>query len=251
MEEQTIKFLNKVFMLAAILVLGILVFFVGQIFYQFQVLDQQNMNQITVSGEGKIYAKPDIALVSLGVETTGLTTADVIKKNTDKMNAVIQAVKDQGVEEKDIQTTNYSLSPLYNWTEAAGRIFQGYTLTQNLQVKIRDFTKVGDILQNAVSKGANLASNLQFTIEDPEQYKQEARQKAVEQAKEKAKNLAQASGISLGKIVNVYENYAYPMYESKALGLGGGAISSVAPSPTIEPGQSEIAVTINLTYRVK
>lgn len=249
MEEQTLKFLNKALGIATILVLGILVFFVGQMFYQFRALDQQNMNQITVSGEGKVYAKPDIALVSLGVETTGLTTSDVISKNTAKMNAVIQAVKDSGVEQKDIQTTNYNLAPLYNWTEAAGRVFQGYTLTQNLQVKIRDFSKVGDILQQAVVKGANLTSNLQFTIEDPEQYKQEARQKAVEQAKEKADNLASASGITLGKLINVYENYVYPMYESaKAVGLGGGG---VVPSPTIEPGQNEISITVNLTYRVK
>jgi uncharacterized protein YggE len=103
---------DRFFMLIAILVLGILIYFVGQMVYQFKYLDQQTINQITVSGEGKAYVKPDIAKVSLGVETTGLTTAEVIEKNTAKMNAVIKAVKDQGVEEKDIQTANYSLSPL-------------------------------------------------------------------------------------------------------------------------------------------
>jgi len=249
MEEQTTKIFNKLSVSFGLLVLGLLVFLAGQMFYSFKALDQQNMNQITVSGQGKVYAKPDIALVSLGVETTGLTTADVISKNTEKMNAVVQAVKDAGVEEKDIQTTNYNLAPLYNWTEGAGRIFQGYTLTQNLQVKIRDFTKVGKILQDAVAKGANLTSNLQFTIENPEQFKQEARAKAIEQAKQNAQNLASSSGINLGKLVNVYENYAYPMYEtSKAVGLGG---AGMAPSPTIEPGQSEISITVNLTYRVR
>lgn len=251
MDEQITKLLNKAVWVAAILVLGVLIYFAGQMTYQFKMLDQQNMNQITVSGEGKVYAKPDIALVGLGVTTTGLTTADVITKNTDKMNAVIQAVKDQGVEEKDIQTTNYSLAPLYNYTEAAGRVFQGYTLEQDLQVKIRDFDKVGDILQKAVAEGANLTSNLQFTIENPEQYRQEARTKAIEQAKQNAQNLADSSGITLGKLVNIYENYAYPIYSAtKAVGMGGG-IAESAPSPVIQPGQTEIDITVNLTYRVK
>jgi uncharacterized protein YggE len=219
--------------------------------YQTRFLDQQNSSQVTVQGEGKVYVRPDIALVSLGVKTEGKTTADAITENSEKMNAVIKAVKDSGVDEKDIQTTNYSLSPLYNYTEAAGRIFQGYTLYQELQVKIRDFSKVGDILQKAVAQGANLTSNLQFTIENPEQYKQEARAKAIEQAKANAKNLEKTSGIKLGKLINVYENYVYPMmYDSKAVGIGGG-IEESAPSPVIQPGQTEINVTINLTYRVR
>src|SRR3989344_5564142 len=248
MEEQTIKILNKFAASFGLLVLGLLVFFAAYIVYQFKFLDQQNINQITVSGEGKVYVKPDIALVNLGVTTTGLTTADVIKKNTEKMNAVIKAVKDAGVEEKDIKTTNYSLSPLYNYTEAAGRVFQGYTLDQSIEVKIRDFAKVGDILQQAVAKGANLTNNLQFTIENPEQFKQEARANAVEQAKEKAKNLAEASGIVLGRLVNINESfYPYPLYE-RAIGLGGGVMES---APSIQSGQTEITVTVNLTYRVK
>ena len=113
MEEQTIKFLNKTFTLAAVLVVGVLVFFVGQMLYQSRLLDQQNSNQVTVSGEGKVYAKPDVALISLGVTTQAATVADVTKGNTDKMNAVIAAVKALKIDEKDIQTTNYSLTPVY------------------------------------------------------------------------------------------------------------------------------------------
>ena len=252
MEDQTIKFLNKVFTLAAVLVLAVLVYFVGQMIYQFKVLDNQIMNQISVSGEGKVYAKPDVAVVDLGVTTQGNTTADVIKINTDKMNAVIQAIKDSDVDEKDITSTTYNLSPLYNYTEAVGRVFEGYTLDQNIEVKIRDFTKIGDILSMATAKGANLANDLQFTIDNPEQFKDEARAKAIEQAKANAQNLAKSSGIKLGKLINVYENYnSYPMmYNSKAIRLGDGVAES-APVPTIQPGQQEVNITINLTYQVR
>jgi uncharacterized protein YggE len=82
MEEQTIKFLNKTFTLAAVLIVGVLVFFVGEMIYQNKALDQQNTYQITVSGEGKVYAKPDVAIVSFGVTTDGTTVAEVTKNNT-------------------------------------------------------------------------------------------------------------------------------------------------------------------------
>lgn len=253
MEEQVAKLLNKLYVLAAILVIGVLVFFAGQMIFQNRSLDQQNVDQVTVSGQGKVYVKPDIALVNLGVRTEGQTTQDVIGRNTDKMNAVIKAIKDMGVEEKDIQTTNYYLAPLYNYTEAAGRVFQGYELQQSLEVKIRDFAKVGEIMQKATAAGSNLTSNLQFTIEDPQQYKEEARAKAIAQAKSSAENLAKVSGLRLGKIVNVYENYSYPIsYATKeGYGIGGGAMDSAAPAPVIQPGQQEVQITINLVYEVR
>ena len=250
MEEQTVKFLNKSFMLAAILIVGVLVFFVGQMVYQYKLLEQQNVNQVTVSGEGKVYAKPDVAIVSLGVTIQGLTVTDVTIKNTDKMNAVIEAIKNLKIDEKDIQTTNYNLTPLYNWTEQQGRIFQGYTLDQNVQVKIRDFTKIGDVLSGATTKGANLVGDLQFTIDNPEQFKEQARAKAIAQAKANAQNLAKESGVKLGKLINVYESSSpYPvMYNSMAK---GGGVAESALVPVIQPGQQEIDITINLTYQVK
>lgn len=251
MDEQTAKFLNKTFMLAAVLVVGVLVFFVGQMFYQQKSLDQQNNYQITVSGEGKVYAKPDVALISLGVTTTGLTVADVTTKNTDKMSAVIDAIKNLKIDEKDIQTTNYNLTPLYNWAEKGGRIFQGYTLDQNIKVKIKDFTKIGDLLSQATMKGANLVGDLQFTIDNPEQFKEQARAKAIAQAKANARNLAKESGVSLGKLINVYENSnPYPIMYDSAKAMGAGVAGSV-PAPVIQPGQQEIDVTINLTYQVR
>ncbi len=252
MEEQITKFLNKTFILVAILVAGILIFLFAAIGYQQRSLDQQNSNQITVSGEGKVYAKPDVAIVSLGVTTQASTVADVTKNNTDKMNAVIDAVKALKIDEKDIQTTNYSLTPLYNYTSKLGRIFQGYTLEQDIQVKIRDFTKIGDVLSQGTEKGANLVGDLQFTIDNPEQFREQARAKAIEQAKANAQNLSKESGVNLGKLINVYENnYTnYPIAYSKASGLGGAALES-APVPTVQPGQQEIDVTVNLTYQVK
>jgi uncharacterized protein YggE len=268
MQGETIKLLNKTFMLAAVLIAGVLVFFVGEMLIQQKYLDQQNTYQITVSGEGKIYAKPDVAITNLGVTTTAATVADVTKTNTDKMNAVIDALKALKIDEKDIQTTNYNLTPVYEnysipsavpmmYPTASGSMVRtgttvtGYRLEQDVQVKIRDFTKVGDILSQATAKGANVVSDLQFTIDNPEQFKDQARVKAIAQAKTNAQNLAKESGVKLGKIINVYENYVYPMYNStKSVSMGAG-VPEAAPVPVIQPGQQEIDVTINLTYQVR
>ena len=262
MEEQTMKLLNKTFMLAAILVVGVLVFFVGQMVYQSQILDQQNANQITVTGSGKIYAKPDVAVISLGVTAEASTVAEVTKANTEKMNAVIAAVKALNVDEKDIQTTNYNLTPNYDIqpmvyssyypVKTTNKII-GYTLQQNIQVKIREnnFEKIGDILAKTTTAGANLVGDLQFTIDNPEKFRDQARAKAIAEAKTNASNLAKESGIKLGKLINVFEGYnSYPVMYSSAKAMGAGADSAV-PVPTIQPGQQEIDVSINLTYKVK
>lgn len=107
-------------------------------------------------------------------------------------------------------------------------------------------------MSQATASGANLVGQLQFTIDNPEQFKEQARAQAIAQAKSNAQNLAKASGVNLGKIINVYENnYVTPMiYNSAPKGMGGGVAES-APSPVVQPGQQEIDVTINLTYQVR
>jgi uncharacterized protein YggE len=263
MEEITVKFLKKTFMLVSILVVVLILFLFELMGYQQKMLDQQNQNQITVSGEGKVYAKPDVAIVSLGVTVQGKTVADVTKLGTDKMNAVIAVIKALKIDEKDIQTTNYSLTPTYensvtpvasmmypSGTVTNSSILSGYSLDQNVQVKIRDFTKIGDVLSQATASGANLVGDLQFTIDNPEQFKEQARATAIKDAKTNAQNLAKESGINLGKIINVYEGYnSSPVMYDSAKVMSAGASSS-APVPTIQPGQQEVDVTINLTYKV-
>jgi len=248
MEEQTIKFLDKLFKLLIILVAGILLFLASQIIFQSKLLEQQSGNQFTVSGQGRVYVKPDVAIVNLGVKTEASTVDQVTKNNTEKINAIIQAIKDLGIDEKDIQTTNYNLSPLYNWTEVNGRVFEGYVLNQNISVKIKDFTKIGDVLAQSTSKGANQVDNLQFTIDNPEELRNQAKAKAIEQAKANAESLAKASGIRLGELINIYETYDSPVSYKMAEGMGG---SDMIITPNIQPGQQEIVVTINLTYRIK
>lgn len=243
---------NRLFIVFAILLIGVLGFWATKVFIDFQGLPDNYPREITISGEGRVFAVPDIALIQFGVVSEGTKIGDIVKENTEKMNSILKEIKDLGIEEKDIKTTTYSLSPRYEWTEDGKRVFKGYTLTQEIRVKIRNFEKIGEALEKATEKGANLVGDLQFSIDDPEKVRQEARKEAIEKAKIKAVQLSQDSGLKLVKLVNIYEDY-YPRtlsdtYYKSLEGMGGGEI---AAPPEIQPGEQEVTVTIYLTYRVR
>jgi len=234
----------------AIGVVGYLALDIG--IYTFVTVPNSNTKQIVVSGEGKSYVKPDVAIITLGVKTEAKKSNDAVSQNNDKMNVIIKAVKDLGIDAKDIQTTSYNLYPVYNYTEREGSILTGYSLDQQITVKVRNFDKISSVLDAATVNGANNVGNLQITVDDPEVAKAEARKNAIEQAKQKAIEMAKNSGLNLGKIIDVQEsNYYYPTpmsYDSavgatkQASGLGGGA--------DIQTGQEEVKITISLTYKV-
>ena len=212
---------------------------------------QEPAHIITVSAEGKVKMVPDLAIIQIGVETIKSTAADSQKENTIKMNAVIDAIKNKGVDKKDIQTTNYNLQALYDYTNS-GRVFKGYQTNQNVTVKIRNLDKVGEILEAVNTAGANQIGGIQFTFDDPENFKVQADQQAITKAKEKAKILAASANIKLGKIISLSEysssNSIQPYYALDKAGMGG---AESAPTATIEAGQSEITAQITLTFEIK
>ena len=242
---------NRFFKLVVVFLIILGVYLLGNLFYSFANLPQNAPHDFSVSGQGKAYIKPDIAVVTLGVKTDGLKSNDVVTQNNEKMNAITKAIKDAGVDEKDIQTTSYNLYPTYNWTQAKGQQFSGYSLDQQVTVKIRNFDKINDVLDGATSNGATNVSNLQFTVDNPEKAVSEARGKAIEQAKQKAQDIAKSAGLSLLKLVNITENYnnnpPQPLY-----GMGAGANDkAMSVAPQIQTGQQEVDVTVNLIYRVR
>lgn len=240
---------NKVFILSSVLVLVVAVFLMGFLMYSFQSLPQNAPQDITVSGTGKAYIKPDIANVNLGVTTNATKSQDTVNQNNEKMNAIILAVKKLGVEDKDIQTTLYNLSPVYDYTQYGSK-FKGYSLNQQITVKIRNFDKINDILDAATTNGATNVGDLQFTVDNMDKVRADARTKAIADAKQKAQALASESGLKLVKLVNIsesnYGNYPQPLY---GMGVAKEISSSVAPS--VQTGQMEIDSTISLTYKVK
>ena len=263
MNIQTIKKIikSKMSLLNYLLILLNILFLVLIISLGVDVFNKVNMesgNTISVSATGEVYAIPDLALTALSVITEAKTATQAIAQNAEKMNEVIDYVKKQGVDDRDIKTTSFNIYPRYEWQEkedcvppcpSGKRVLIGYEIHQSLQIKIRDLEKIGEILEGAVNRGVNQVSNLQFTIDDQDELKNQARNQAIQEAKDKAKTLASQLGIKLVRIANFSELAAFPRYYSleaeESMGKGGGE------APQIEAGENKISVTVSITYEIK
>jgi uncharacterized protein YggE len=215
----------------------------------------ETRNTITVSGKGEVYAKPDLALTTFSVVTDKKTVAEAISENAKKMNAVIDFIKKQGVEDKDLKTVNFNISPRYEWYDVTQfypqgrRVLVGYEVQQSLEVKIRDMDKIGSIIQGATDSGANEVGDLQFTIDNQDELKKQAGGEAIEKAKNKAEELASQLGVRLVRITNFSESGVVPYYGlmKEAVGMGG---SEEAAAPAIETGENKIEVDVTITYEI-
>ncbi len=223
---------------------------VGPISFSVSSVSTTKTDIFSVSGEGKAIVKPDIALVNVGIEANGATVKETQNQINTVINKVSTALKGLGIAEKDIKTVNYSINPNYDWGSGRQRII-GYHANTTLEVKVRDIDKANEVIDSATASGANQIGNITFDVEDKTKAEAEARQQAVDEAKKKAGEIAKASGLKLGKIINYSEGSSglpVPMVrESMKLGLGGGA----APTTDIQPGSSEIRIVVNLSYQLE
>jgi len=209
-------------------------------------------NTVSFTGEGKVVAKPDIAIVNLSIVTEGATSKIAQDANSQKSNALTDFLKQNGIEDKDIRTSSYNITPTYTYPQFNVPRISGYSVNQTVEVKIRNLDNVNKILDGVVSAGVNQVNGLQFTIDDMEKLKNEAREKAVNDAKNKAEQLENQIGVDLGKIVNFQENiggFPTPIYYSmdkiEIGGRGGGG------GPSVPAGENEIIVNISITYQIR
>lgn len=210
---------------------------------------------ITVSGDGRVFTMPDIAQVSFGIQTGRVQSADAaMEKLSTGMKKVLDAVKAEGVDDKDIQTESFYLNPVYDWTDN-GQVFRGFEASQSVRVKVRELDKASDVLGAATSAGANQAGGVNFTVDDPDEKRAEARAMAIDEAKQKARELARQLGVSLGDITGFNENgggYPVPMMmRSEAYGIGGGSDEAVKLATPLPAGEQEINVSVSITYEIK
>lgn len=220
-------------------------------FQQYNYIGKTGRDTITIEGTGKVTAKPDVAEIALGVTTEGAAVKDIQEQNSKKMNAIIAAVKDLGVKSEDIQTQQYSVSPRYNWDNGKQTLL-GYTITQQVSVKVRDLDKAGTVLAKAGELGANQMGSIQFVIDNPDALEAQARGKAIEDAKTKAEALAGQLGMTVVRVVSFSESgngYFPPM---AAYSAGDMAMKTEAvPVPQIEAGTNEVTSNVNVVFEVR
>lgn len=219
-----------------------------------------------VSAEGRVMSLSDVAQFSFSVITQGgKNLTDLQAENSRKTNEAIEFVKSQNVEAKDIKTINYNIEPHYsskvcNYYLESGKIcplpeIVGYTITNTVSVKVRNFEKISELLNGVVLKGANSVSGVHFTIDDPTNFQNQARAEAIKKAKEKAESIAQAAGFKLGRLISInednypvyYNNFAYGMADT----LARSNANFSSKEPVIEPGSNEITARVTLRYEIR
>lgn len=217
-------------------------------------MEEEEINRISISGEGEIYATPDIAVIDVSVLTEERTVAEAMDSNTEKMNNIINALKNNmAIDEKDIKTTNFNIYPQYSYNSDTGqRSLDGYNISQNINVKIRNLDNVGQVIQSVTSLGANNVSDLSFTFDDDEALKNQAREKAIENAKQKAKDLASQLGVKLVNIVDFSESSYTPVYSSgMSYKVMEESRDSAVAAPTISTGENKVTSNVYITYVIE
>jgi uncharacterized protein len=215
-------------------------------------ITQTKGEPFVVTGEGKTSVTPDIARVTLGIEGSGASLKTVQDSVNKKSKALTDAVKKLGIDEKDIKTISYYVYPQYDWNGPTQRI-TGYQVSTDYRITIKDFDEVNDVIAAGVGAGANVVGNVSFDLNEETETEKtnEARALAVKAAKAKAEGLAKAAGITLGKIINVSENQNGGVRLMALPVSGGGEMDKSATQANIQPGTTEINITVSLSYEVR
>ncbi len=216
-------------------------------------------NVITVDGIGKATAVPNIATLSFTTMGEGKTASQAQDEATKKNNVALALIKEKGVEDADVKTTSYSLSPKYSYSQPCyngpcvydEQRIVGYVVNQTTEVRVRDLGMVGDLLALLGDAGVSQLYGPNFTVEDEDAVRAEARKEAIDEARAKAKVLARDLGVRLVRVVSFSESgggYPGPFYRSD-MALGGALESKV--SPNIVPGENEIVSQVYITYEIR
>lgn len=201
---------------------------------------------ISVTGTGTVEAAPDMATLMIGVTTEGDTAAAALAANTTATDAVIARLTASGIEARDMQTSNLSITPSwtgYDSSSSSPRI-SGFVAANLLTVRVRNLESTGTVLDAAVTDGANTLNGLTFGLANPEPAYNEARKEAVADARAKAELLAAAAGVSLGQVLSIADGGAMtdpaPMYREAV---------SAAPVP-VAGGELGLVATVTVTFAI-
>ncbi len=260
--------LKKLIKLISILVLALSLFIAVLILNaskSFQHIGKDIPIQATVSfsGEGEVFAVPDVAEISFSITNESMLVEEAQTETTEKMNSILVELKNFGIEEKDIKTLSYNVYPRYEYVDSRNaslpvggqRVLRGYEVSHTVSVKIRNMDESGVVLSRMGELGVSNISGIHFTVEDEDDLKREARRLAINDAKSKARELAKDLGVRLGRVVSFYDNQGglYPYGKGGGFDMmfaEDGAVSS-APVPDLPVGEDKIISSVTITYELK
>ena len=208
---------------------------------------------ITTSATATVAAEPDIAMLDLAVRRAAKTAREALDANNRAMSAVLAAMKERGVADRDLQTSGFSISPQYEYDTSKDRRHPprivGYEVTNALTVRVRDLARLGGILDLSVTLGVNEGGSIRFGLDDPAPVLEEARRKAARMARDKARTLSDTLGVGLGRIQQIAESGARPP-SPRPLGAMVAA-RAMAEAVPVAAGETGYSVTVTVRWELQ
>jgi uncharacterized protein len=209
---------------------------------------------ISVTGQGEASGKPDLAEIDAGVQTFADTVIDASRQNQAVVERIFDALQEQDIESEDIQTSNYSIWAEQDYSrngEPGKERITGFRVSNIVHVKVRDISKVGEVLAAVTDAGANSINGIQFTVQDTDELEKRAREAAMADARARAESLASLAGVGLGEVIAISmssaPDYPRPYAASRMMEMADAG----APVPGIAPGQQSVMVTIHASFAIR
>jgi uncharacterized protein len=211
--------------------------------------DAPQKRTISLSATGAVKTTPDKVDISTGVTSEAKTAREALDMNNEAMTKVVAALKEEGIEPKDIQTINFSVGPVYEqrpYDKPAPPVVVGYRVTNQVRITLHDTKKLGAILDKVVTLGLNQIDSIEFGVEEPETLKDEARKLALKNVTDNAKLYAEAAGVGFGQILSISEEES--SYHPRAMVAAPrmDAVKEVA----IEAGTTSVEVRVRVTWEI-
>lgn len=210
---------------------------------------------LTLSADGRSTRVPDLAVFSAGVTTQAKTASAALSQNAEQMNAVIAALKASGIAERDIQTSNLSVNPVYGQPRADANgivsgdpVIIGYQATNQVEVKQRKIGNYGKTIDTLVNAGANQVSGPSFQLDNPDAASDEARIEAMKKARARAELYAKAAGLTVKRILTISESGGYAP-QPMVMYARAEAMMAKAPSP-VAAGEVQVGANVTVTFEL-
>lgn len=202
---------------------------------------------ITSYGEGQVAAAPDMASIVFSVKNNASDAKTAQENNAKAANNVISAIKSQGVDSKDIKTSNYSVYPVY---DNNSRRITGYSADNSITVKIRNINKVGEIVDKALSFGANQVTSINFGISDTKNMEKQALILAIKNAKEQAEIIANSLNLSIVGVKHVNPSVRHQSFDASPMLMKSAARLENSSTP-VESGEVSVKASVNVEFIIK
>lgn len=212
--------------------------------------DSAPLRTLSVTGTGRVLMVPDLAYINIGIRSEAQDVSSALTANNTQATAISDAIKDVGVEEKDLQTANFNVYSIQQYDQNGQPSYVSYSVENTLYVTVRDLTKLSQVLDAALGAGANQIYGINFDLANRQSALDQARDLAIKDAQAKALAVAATSGVTLGQIQTINVSNTSYVQPYSPYGMGGGAMDAASSVP-VSAGQIVVTFDANLVYVIE